>query len=205
MASTDGIFFLVAGPAGVGKTTLLAQLVAQEKNLVKAVSVTTRAPRAGEVDGVAYHFWNDERFKASVAQSEFLEHAQVHGQWYGTLARFVLDQLNAGLDVVKDIDVQGVEQIRNLPRFQSCSVSVFVMPPSREELIKRLEGRSSESAESLEVRLRTAEAEMSRAGEFDYIVVNDALDTALSELKAIRAAEHCRSIRRQKLWRGLSF
>ena len=114
-----GIFFLVAGPAGVGKTTLLQRLVAEEKGLVKAVSVTTRAPRQGEVDGVSYHFWDEKKFQDAVARGEFLEHACVHGsKHYGTLARFVDEQLAAGTDVVKDIDVQGVEQIRRIERYR---------------------------------------------------------------------------------------
>jgi guanylate kinase len=186
-----GIFFLVAGPAGVGKTTLLAQLVAGEEGLVKAVSVTTRPPRANETDGAAYYFWDETRFLAAVEKGEFLEEAVVHGQHYGTLARFVEDQLAAGLDVIKDIDVQGVQQVRRLAAYRyPGSVAIFIMPPSREELVKRLQGRGSEDRASLARRLKTAEAEMARAKEYDYVVVNDSLPEALARLQAIRRDEH---------------
>lgn len=188
----SGIFFLVAGPAGVGKTTLLKRWVVEDKGLVKAVSVTTRAPRTGEVDGVSYHFWDEKKFEESVTRGEFLEHACVHGsKHYGTLAQFVEKELAAGHDVVKDIDVQGVEQIRRLERFRyPGSVAIFIMPPSKEELFARLKGRASETEQSLAVRLKTAEEEMARVGEYDHVVVNDTLEHALEKLKEIRRAEH---------------
>lgn len=191
-----GKLFLVAGPAGVGKTTLLSRLISDEKEtLLKAVSVTTRAPRAGEIDGVSYHFWDEQRFQAAIERGEFLEHAVVHGsKRYGTLARFVEEQLDAGKDVVKDIDVQGVEQIRRLDPYKyPGSIAIFIMPPSKEELFQRLKRRASEDEQSLAVRLKTAEEEMNRVGEYEHVVVNDSLEHALENLKAIRQAEHSRS------------
>lgn len=188
-----GIFFLIAGPAGVGKTTLLQRLVDEESGLVKAISVTTRPPRAGESDGVAYHFWDAARFQAAVEKGEFMEHAVVHGNCYATPTRFVEEKLAAGVDVVKDIDVQGVEQIRRLENFRyPSSVAVFIAPPSKEELFKRLQGRRSEDAQSYAQRVKTAEAELARVDEYDYVVVNDSIAAALAKLKAIRLAEHCR-------------
>jgi guanylate kinase len=185
----------VAGPAGVGKSTLLKRLIAEEAGLVKAVSVTTRAPRSGEVDGVAYHFWDEARFEAAVERGEFLEFAQVHGKgnWYGTLERFVVEQMAAGHDVIKDIDVQGVEQMRKLAAWRGKTVSVFILPPSQEELERRLDGRASETAITKQARLASAAAELARVGEFDYVVVNDSVERAVSDLKAIRTAEHCRT------------
>jgi guanylate kinase len=189
-----GIFFLVAGPAGVGKTTLLQRLLEEEKDLVKAVSVTTRKPRQGEVDGVAYHFWDTERFGEAAQRGEFLEFAQVHQNYYGTLSRFVEEQLAAGLDVVKDIDVQGVDQIRRLKQFNyPKAVTIFVLPPSKEELHARLKGRDSEDAISLALRIAAADHELERAPDYDYWVVNDSLQEAVAKMKAIRLAEHCRN------------
>jgi guanylate kinase len=193
-----GIFFLVAGPAGAGKTTLLDQLVDSEKDLVKGVSVTTRPARTGEVDGVAYHFWDVARFNQAVDRGEFLEHAIVHGNHYGTLARFVEDKLNAGIDVIKDIDVQGVHQLRSQTKFAyPQTVGIFVMPPSRDVLVERLKNRGSEDERTLSTRLRNAEAEMTRLKEYEYVVVNDTLEHALQQLKSIRMAEHCRRERVQ--------
>jgi guanylate kinase len=189
-----GLFFLVAGPAGVGKSTLLRRLVAEEPGIVKAVSVTTRAPRSGEIDGREYYFWDDARFLEAIGKGQFLEHAIVHGKArYGTLAQFVFGELDKGNDVVKDIDVQGVDQIVKLPAFKGRVVSIFVMPPSREELLERLKGRASENDESMAARLRTAENELTRASDFDYVVVNDDLDKAVAELKSIRRAAHAQN------------
>ena len=198
LGMSRGIFFLVAGPAGVGKTTLLSRFVAEERGLVRAVSVTTREPRVGEIDGHSYHFWDQRRFEDAMHRGEFLEHATVHGtKCYGTLARFVEEQLDAGLDVIKDIDVQGVEQVRRLERYRyPHSVAIFIMPPSEEELLQRLKGRASEDEESLARRLKTAQEELRRTHEFDYLVVNDSVERALQRLKAIRMAEHCRQPRR---------
>lgn len=191
------LFFLVAGPAGVGKSTLLKRLLAEEQNLVKAVSVTTRAPRTGEFDGIAYHFWSEARFREAAATGEFLEYAQVHGagNWYGTLARFVDEQLKSGNDVIKDIDVQGVAQIRALESFKGRTVSIFILPPSHAEMERRLDERGSETSATRSARLRTANEELARVNEFDYVIVNDDLERAVQDLKAIRRAEHCRTAR----------
>lgn len=194
-----GIFFLVAGPAGVGKSTLLKQMVGADGKLVKAVSVTTRPPRAGELDGAAYHFWDETHFKQSVERGEFLEHATVHLNLYGTLAKFVEEKLDAGIDVVKDIDVQGVQQVRKFEKFwYPHSVAIFVMPPSREVLEQRLKDRGTEDSRTLSVRLRAAEEEIKRVGEYDYVVVNDTVEHAVEQLRAIRVAEHCRRERRKE-------
>jgi guanylate kinase len=193
-----GIFFLVAGPAGVGKSTLLRRLVAEEKDLRKAVSVTTRSARPGEIEGTSYFFWDEKRFTAAAAHGDILEHAAVYGHHYGTLARFVEEQLAAGVDVIKDIDVQGVGQVRQNPAFRyPRSVAVFILPPSRAELIRRLKERASETSVSFELRLKTADAELARLAEYDYVIVNDTIEESVHKLKAIRVAEHCRRERRE--------
>ena len=188
-----GIFFLVAGPAGVGKTTLLQRLLEEENGLTKAVSVTTRKPREGEEDGRAYHFWDTARFEQAVERNEFLEHAVVHDHHYGTPKGFVEERLARGQDVIKDIDVQGFALIRQMEQYRyPRTVGIFVMPPSREALIERLKSRGSEEADALDIRIRNADLEMARVREYDYRVVNHSVERGLLELKAIRLAEHCR-------------
>ena len=185
-----GIFFLVAGPAGVGKTTLLRELLAKESALVKAISVTTREPRSGEVDGKSYFFWDDNRFDAAVAAGEFLEHAVVHGFKYGTPVRFIEDELAVGVDVIKDIDVQGFEQIRRLERFRyPHTVGIFVMPPSREGLDRAAERQGQRRRQVALTRIRNADMEMAHKGEYDYSVINDSVEHAVSELRSILKKE----------------
>ncbi len=197
-ARTEGLFFLVAGPTASGKTTVLKQLVDTERDLKKDVSVTTRPPREGETDGCDYHFWTRERFLEAEVQGAFLETAVVHqNHHYGTLKEHVTEQLKNGIDVIKDIDVQGVGQIRKqwpYPR----SVAIFVTPPSAQELIERLRRRGSEDEATLKRRLDTMRAEVERIGEYDYMVVNDSVETAVRKLVAIRTAEHCRRERHQE-------
>ena len=188
---TRGIFFLVAGPAGAGKSTLLQRWVAEDAGLVKAVSVTTRPPRTGEVEGGSYYFWDAARFDAAVNRGEFLEHAMVHGLKYGTPADFIRRQLAAGVDVVKDIDVQGVSQVRAYPEFlYPATVGIFIVAPSREEMVRRLRARQSEDEATFARRVQDAETEMARIGEYEYVVINARIEDAVAKLKTIRLAEH---------------
>ena len=191
-----GIFFLVAGPSGAGKSTVLFRLLENESDLKMDISVTTRSPRKGEVDGRDYHFWSLEDFEAGVAKGDFLEEATVHGlHRYGTLRASVQRELDSGVDVIKDIDVQGVTQIRaKMPYPQS--VAVFLTPPTSEDLRERLRMRGSEDPETLARRLETAKGEIRRIGDYDYLVVNDNVDDAVKRISAIRMAEHCRRSRR---------
>jgi guanylate kinase len=191
---TTGVLFVVSAPSGAGKTSLLKALVPTDPRLRVSVSHTTRAPRPGEQDGTHYHFVDRARFEAMVAAGEFLEHARVFDNLYGTAERSVRDVLGANFDVVLEIDWQGARQVR--ARFPEA-VSVFIVPPSVEALRRRLSGRGQDSAEIIDRRMRDARSELSHFGEYDYLVVNDDFDEALADLRAIIGAERLRLARQQ--------
>ena len=182
----EPLLIVIAAPSGGGKSTVLARVFAEVQGLLFSVSHTTRPPRKGEEDGREYFFVNPERFRSLVAQHAFLEWAEVHGNLYGT-TRGELDRARAlSRDLVLDIDVQGAEQV---VKTHPGALTIFIRPPSLEVLKKRLKGRGTDSAESLAVRIRNAEIELARAGEFQHVVVNDDLDTAVNEVKSIIAAQ----------------
>ncbi|MDD5799971.1 MAG: guanylate kinase [Coriobacteriales bacterium] len=178
MARTARLF-VVSGPAGVGKGTLVARLRQLRPDLGLTVSATTRSPRPGEKDGVAYHFMTDEEFTAHVQAGDFLEWAQVHDHRYGTLRSEVDRCLQQGHSVVLEIDVQGA---RNVRRIYPDAVLVFIEPPSWELLVERLRGRGTESEESLRIRLADAKHELELAPSYDVRIVNDNLEQATNEL-----------------------
>jgi guanylate kinase len=192
-AAARGELFVISAPSGAGKSTLVARLMDALPRLVFSVSWTTRAPRAGEVDGVAYHFTDDAGFRSKMERGELLEWATVHDSLYGTGRAETLASLERGDDVVLDIDVQGAEQVRlsGLP-----ASFVFILPPSREVLTARLMARGTESPASLARRLANARAEIACYGSFDHVVVNDDLDGAAADLVAIVRAARCRRERR---------
>lgn len=192
--SLPGILFIVSAPSGAGKTSLLKALVEQHGDLAVSVSHTTRAPRPGEADGVHYHFVDMADFERMVAASEFLEHARVFDNYYGTSAASVRQPLQKGRDVVLEIDWQGARQVRQA---FAGAVSIFVIPPSVEELRRRLSARGQDSAEVVERRMKDALDELSHFGEYDYLVVNDRFEDALGELHCIVRAERLRCARRQ--------
>lgn len=174
-----GILFVISGPSGVGKGTIREKALERLDRIKFSVSCTTRVPRGTEENGVNYHFISKEEFQARLDNSEFLEYAAVHGDMYGTLRSGVERELEAGNDVLLEIDVQGAFQIRE----KMPCVLIFVLPPSREELIERLRHRGTESEEKINVRLKNAEEEMRHAGKYDHIIVNDDLARAALELK----------------------
>ncbi|HEX5960080.1 MAG TPA: guanylate kinase [Rhodanobacteraceae bacterium] len=186
---TRGRLFIVAAPSGAGKSTLVNALLEREPNLTLSISHTTRAPRPGDVDGVQYHFVDRATFEAMVARGEFLEHAEVFGNYYGTSRNAVDPILRAGRDVLLEIDWQGAEQIR---RAMSGCVSIFILPPSRGELERRLRARGTDSEATIEKRLAASREEISHADAFDCIVVNDDFDEAVARLRAIVAAARAR-------------
>lgn len=187
-----GLLFVMSAPSGAGKLTLLRKVREIETTLASTVSATTRDRRTGEEDGRDYFFLDRSVFERQVMLGAFVEWAEVHGNLYGTL-RSELDRcLGTGRDVLLELDVQGM---KSLKRLYPEAVSVFLMPPSLEELERRLRNRGTDGEEVIALRLRNAEAEMRVRNEFDYIIVNDELDRAAGDMVAIIRAEHCRAHR----------
>lgn len=178
----QGSLYIVSAPSGAGKTSLVGKLIEADSSIVVSISSTTRDMRPGEENGVNYHFLSVEEFNEKIQQNDFLEHAQVFDNFYGTSKSSVEEQLNNGKDVILEIDWQGAQQVREL---MPEATSIFILPPSREELLRRLQGRGTDSEEIIARRMQDAESEMSHYNEFDYIVINNNFDIALQELHSI--------------------
>ncbi len=184
-----GILYTVSAPSGAGKTSLVSALLEAVDELVLSVSHTTRARRSGEVNGRDYHFVDEATFERMVDEQAFLEHAQVFGNRYGTSRASVQETLATGRDVLLEIDWQGARQVRaSIPG----SVSIFILPPSREDLLRRLRGRGQDSDAIIQQRMEAAIDEMSHYAEADYLVINDDFEQALGDLKAIVRAGRVR-------------
>jgi guanylate kinase len=190
---SSGKLFILSAPSGAGKTTLLKRVMADLQGLAFSVSHTTRRPRAGEQDGIDYHFVSREQFEGMREQGIFLEWAEVHGNLYGTSRPAVLAQLETGLDVILDIDVQGAAILRRSAAIPAASL--FISPPSLQELERRLRGRGTDSEETILLRLKNARMEMQAAVEYEYLIVNDRLEQAIDTLRAIVIAERSRGHR----------
>ena len=182
-AQKKGVLFVISGPSGVGKGTINQKLFAEFTDEVAfSVSATTRGPREGEIDGTHYFFITRQEFDSRVANNEFLEHAEYAGNCYGTPRSYVLDLLNKGVSVILEIDLQGAVQVKAcMPE----SVSIFILPPSFEELENRLRGRGTETPEKIEKRLAAAKHEMDMAHTYDHRIVNDDLADAYQQLRSI--------------------
>jgi guanylate kinase len=189
-ATAEGTLFVVAAPSGAGKSTLVNALLEREPAISLSISHTTRPPRPGEQYGRHYYFVERQEFEREIAEGIFLEHAEVHGNLYGTSRTTVAGLLAQGRDVLLEIDWQGARQIR---KSKPDCVSVFILPPSRPELERRLRGRGSDSAEVIARRLHNSREEIAHAHEFDYIIVNDDFEVALGDLQAIVHAVRQRS------------
>ncbi|MCG7200858.1 guanylate kinase [Marinobacter pelagius] len=204
-AGEQGTLFVISAPSGAGKTSLVAEMLRNDENLGVSISHTTRPMREGERDGVNYHFVSRDEFEAMIARGDFLEHADVFGNYYGTSQVWVRETLARGEDVILEIDWQGAEQVRRL--IPEC-VSIFIVPPSAEALRDRLTGRGTDAPEVVERRLKEATEECSHALEFDYLVVNDDFQVALADLLAIVRAQRLRmqvqQVRHGGLLAGLS-
>ena len=186
---TKPLFIVISAPSGCGKTTLIDMLLQEYSDIVYSVSCTTRAPRGEEEDGVDYHFKTVERFEELIAEDAFIEHARVHGNYYGTLREPIESALREGSSAILDIDVQGAAKVREYVRalpdsnpMKAGYVDIFILPPSMEELRSRLVGRGTDSPEAVEKRLENAEGEIARAGEYMFRVTNDDLGMAYRRL-----------------------
>jgi guanylate kinase len=182
-----GNLFVVSAPSGAGKTTLCRKICETMPGVKHSVSYTTRLPRPGEIADIHYTFVDEEEFRSMIASGEFVEWAEVHGNFYGTSKKRIEKIINEGQDVILDIDVQGAKQIKE---YFTDSVLVFVLPPSMEELEKRLFDRMSDSKEVIEKRLKRAREEIQEYKNYDYVIVNNTLDKALNELASIIVAEN---------------
>lgn len=200
-AEKRGTLLVVSGPSGAGKSTVIKLLMEQRGNIYFSVSFTTRQPRAGEQEGVNYHYVSNEEFERMVEADEFLEHAGYVDHYYGTSRKLIEEHLNAGEDVILDIEVQGAAIIR-----EKCPEAVlcFLIPPSFEELSNRLHGRQSESEEVIQGRLNRAREEYKQIANYDYLVVNDEPQNAADELAAILSAAACRVSRRLNYLEGVN-
>lgn len=183
--SSRGTLYTVSAPSGAGKTSLVKALIDTTDNVMVSVSHTTRAMRPGEVDGVNYHFVDRDVFTHMAKDNAFLEHAEVFGNLYGTSTQWVKDTLDSGTDVILEIDWQGAQQVRRLiPE----TVGVFILPPSREELTRRLTGRGQDDSSIIDARMQEAISEMSHYVEASFVIINDDFDVALKDFQAILLA-----------------
>lgn len=192
MPSNRGIMLVLSSPSGAGKTSICKHLLSSEPNLKMSVSVTTRAMRPGEIDGKDYLFINSQKFQQKLANEDFLEHAYVFGNFYGTPKSDIFALLEQGIDVLFDIDWQGTQQLAQV----SCDmVSVFILPPNIEELERRLNTRAQDNPDTIKKRMTCAANEISHWAEYDYVVINNDLDHSVAQVRAILTAERLKRTR----------
>jgi len=192
-----GLLIVISGPSGAGKGTVCRALRKLNPNVELSVSVTTRPPRPGEREGVNYFFRTREEFERMIENGEFLEYAEVYGNYYGTLKSYVYERLSAGKDIVLEIDIQGALSVKN--KFDNA-VFVFILPPSMEELKRRITKRGTESQEELLKRFNSAYQELNFITRYNYVVVNDIVEIAAKKIDAIITAEKCRVERNRELY-----
>ena len=191
-----GKTFIISGPSGVGKGTIVKALMESRDDVFLSVSATTREPRTGEIDGVHYRFIDVERFRRLIEEDAFLEYAEYVGNFYGTPKKYVDEAMNAGKDVILEIDVQGAMQVSSK---RPDAITIFVVPPSWAVLEQRLRDRGTDSEEKLQMRLVRAKVELQAASSYAYMVINDTVEEAVREVNAIMLAEHCRPSERLEI------
>ncbi|CAM3283495.1 guanylate kinase [Pseudomonas plecoglossicida] len=200
MNHSSGTLYIVSAPSGAGKTSLVTALTKDDQQIRVSVSHTTRAMRPGEQHGVNYHFVVHDAFKALIEQGDFLEHAEVFGNYYGTSRSALQQTLDQGFDLILEIDWQGAQQVRKL---MPDALSVFILPPSQEALRLRLDGRGQDSEEIIAGRMKEAVSEMVHYDEYDYVIINDDFGVALEELKAVFVANRLLLKKQQQRNSGL--
>ena len=200
MKKEKGQLIVLSGPSGAGKSTVLSQLFKVRDNIHFSVSYTPRAPRAGEQDGVNYNFVSRQEFERMIADNELLEYAEYVGNYYGTSLKVIQDKLANGIDVLLDIEVQGAAKVR-----QRCpdALFIFIMPPSFEELSRRLHSRGTDSEEIIAGRLEKAKEELKEIPNYDYLVINDKVEQAAREMESILIAADCRVANRKNIVEGV--
>lgn len=192
MTQTTGCLFIISAPSGAGKTSLVRSLLQSDLNLSLSISHTTRPPRTGEINGCDYHFVTVETFKQMLLKGEFIESAEVYGNFYGTSQQWINQAIASGQDILLEIDCQGARQIQQIfPQ----AVSIFILPPSADTLAARLKSRAQDDSDVIQKRLAAAREEISHIAEFDYIVINQQLDEALNDLICVIKAEHLKKER----------
>jgi guanylate kinase len=189
MNHSSGTLYIVSAPSGAGKTSLVTALIKDDPRVSVSVSHTTRNKRPGEENGVNYHFVSHDAFKALIAKNDFLEHAEVFGNFYGTSRSSIQQVLDKGNDLILEIDWQGAQQVRKL---MPEAVSVFILPPSQQALRQRLDGRGQDSEEIIAGRMKEAVSEMVHYDEYDYLIINDDFAVALEEMKAVFTSNRLR-------------